>query len=141
MKRQIMYRCFDTLQGGKFEYWNPETDKYDGVFWTMIKNKSFKEPNLFTGLKDMAGKDIYDGDIIRYTEHEGYSLESFTAEIRYIKSYSCFGYRKLGLNEYGFDHIVIHPFSEHDEFEIDVNPYFEVIGNVYQNPELLVPKI
>lgn len=96
---------------------------------------------LFTGLQDLKGNDIYEGDIIKYHQHNSYALESFTAEIRYIESYACFGYLKLGLNEFGFDHVVIHPFSEHDEFGVDVSPYFEVIGNIYQNPELLVSEI
>jgi uncharacterized phage protein (TIGR01671 family) len=91
----------------------------------------------FTGLKDAKGIEIYEGDIIQYPKHEGYLMDSFKAEIRFIESYACFGYLKLGLNEYGFDHVIIHPFSEHDEFEIDVLPYFEVIGNIYENPELI----
>ena len=95
----------------------------------------------YTGQKDKHKSEIYEGDIIKYHQHNSYALESFTAEIRYIESYACFGYLKLGLNEFGFDHVVIHPFSEHDELGVDVSPYFEVIGNIYKNPELLVSEI
>jgi uncharacterized phage protein (TIGR01671 family) len=91
----------------------------------------------FTGLNDQKGIEIYEGDIIQYSKHEGYLMDSFKAEIRFIESYACFGYLKLGLNEYGFDHVIIHPFSEHDEFGIDVLPYFEVIGNIYENSDLV----
>jgi len=93
---------------------------------------------LFTGLKDANQIDIYDGDIVRYVAHPKYQLASFVAEIRYIQEYACFGYRKLGLNEFGCNHVVIHPFSDHDEFTIDVLPHLHVIGDIYQNPEWLI---
>lgn len=66
MSGEIEYRAWDTLQGGKFEYWNPKTDKYGGIFWTMIKNKSFKEPQKYTCHHDVEGTKIYEGDIVEF---------------------------------------------------------------------------
>lgn len=86
----------------------------------------------FIGFNDKNGKEIFNGDIIKYTEHDKYLLKSFTAEIRYIQEYACFGYNKLEKNEFGFEDVIIHSFSEHDEFGIDVLPHIEVIGNIHE---------
>jgi hypothetical protein len=91
----------------------------------------------FIGLMDRNKKEIYIGDVVKYTKHEGYLLESFIAEIVWINSIACYGYNKIGLMENGFYDAIIHPFSEHDEFEIDVLPFIEIIGNKFENPELL----
>ena len=102
--------------------------------WTQVREDTICQ---FTGLIDRFKNKIFDGDIIKYTEHQGYLLKSFTAEIRWIESYACFGYNKVEKDESGFEDVIIHSFSEHEEFEIDVLPFIEVIGNKYDNPELM----
>jgi uncharacterized phage protein (TIGR01671 family) len=83
----------------------------------------------YTGLKDKNGKEIYEGDVIRYTKNKHLIYPNFTTVIEYYK-YS-FGFRlQNSFNTYD-------PFCLHDEIEIDFLPYIEVIGNIYENPELL----
>jgi len=94
------------------------------------------QPNIilmqFTGLLDKKGKEIYEGDIIKYAQHEGYLLPSFVAPILWVDEYACFGYKTIA--DIGERDV---PFSEHDELQHDFLNYCEVIGDIYSNPNLL----
>ena len=67
----------------------------------------------YTGLKDLNGKEIYGGDIVRAIEKSGVWL----SEVRYVVDCFCAG---------------LHTISSYKDIE--------VIGNIYENPELLEDK-
>ena len=115
---EIKFRAYDTLQGGKFEYWDAERNKFDGIFWAMIKNKSFKEPQPFSGIKDKMGKEIYEGDLIKFN--------CFNSICSVIKEEGCFSlyWKDAKYGRYGFLH--------------EIQPCaMEVIGNIHENKDLL----
>jgi uncharacterized phage protein (TIGR01671 family) len=123
MERKHKFRAWDTLQGGKFEYWDSKTNKYDGIFWEMIKNKSFKEPNEFTGLKDKNGKEIYEGDVLKWN-HACDLSDNGIDQVVFRNGLFGFEVGKGGYALEAFDR----------EF---AGTSIEVIGNIYENPELI----
>lgn len=115
----------------KFRAWIKEVDEIREVeyinFWEKkisyphkfckeyYLNADFDEIELmeYTGLKDMKGKEIYEGDIL---------FESFSEE-----------YFKVVFENGSFR-------AEVDEYSLDLEDYAhicEVVGNIYENPELM----
>lgn len=74
-----------------------------------------------TGLKDENGTEVYEGDIVEYKDGEN----SFTG----VVMYSVFGWFVEGNDDkYSFE-----DFSDEQTMTSDV----EIIGNIYENKELL----
>jgi hypothetical protein len=72
-----------------------------------------QEIQQFTGVKDKTGKDIYEGDILKLGNNE--------KVVVYFKSAKFLGIRKNGTVSLTSFYWI----------------YAEIIGNIYENPELL----
>ncbi len=134
MKREIKFRAWDKRDGlqkmlyltGFVPYgegWsggNPDYKFYElyyGLNAFMKVSEKEIEIMQFTGLKDGHGKEIYEGDIC-----EGHS------DGIGVITWSPF--------DGGYDYV----FSDEANVGIwEVIKFIKVIGNVYQNPELLTP--
>ncbi len=89
--------------------------KFDGYHDQSMFPERF-EVMQYTGLKDKNGVEIYEGDIVR-------CFRDGPSEVVFKKG--CFGletYTSIGNYYYTFD---------------EVYGYCEIIGNIYENPELL----
>ena len=75
----------------------------------------------YTGLKDKNGKGIYEGDIVRICRKYGYGFlpKGSVAIVKWDNKELCYKLYKTG------------------EYRLTENKIVEVIGNIYENPELL----
>lgn len=71
----------------------------------------------FTGLKDKSGKEIYEGDIFKVEGFERPRIIKWNEKLARFDLYNVWGDRLIDLSA-----------------EIE---HYEIIGNIYQNPELL----
>ena len=93
---------------GKIEI-TSDTIRYDEVYTDEIKDFELMQ---YVGCKDKNNKEIYEGDIVKTKEHIG--------QIIYSKG-------MFFINAKGDFYLPVYNVSE----------FMEVIGNIYENPELL----
>ena len=87
---------------------------------------------FYTGLNVKDSKEMWQGDVIQFTKHNGYLLDSFTAEVVWLKDDAAFGYRHNGCD---------YPFNTADELQEDILNHTVILGNAYENPDLLATSI
>ena len=92
----------------------------------------------YTGLNDVSGKKIFTGDILRIT----YGKRQFSAVVNYTLSYM--GYSlgnpkcKMELAKYDNGSYIKKPaLYEYVVWGFSNSPKLKVIGNIYENPELI----
>jgi uncharacterized phage protein (TIGR01671 family) len=102
----------------KFHYWDFASN-INAIFWEMARKE--KMPiNFFIGLRDNNKKEIFNGDILARKGDRAYYL--------------------VGMGKVGFTltkHIDGEKYASNFQFSYYGNEKGRVIGNIYENPELL----
>lgn len=120
--REIKFRAWCSVKN--LMLYNPLTGRPEPI------NDSFHNSSYrwmqYTGLKDRNGRDVYEGDICNVLRHDRKTWE--VCEIIWTETECAFSFRGYwsGKNTGGYYGVRITQVLE-----------FEIIGNIYENPELL----
>jgi uncharacterized phage protein (TIGR01671 family) len=123
----------------RFRAWDKE--KHRMLDWTAINTWTFgnlladsknglKPLMQYTGLKDVEGKEIYEGDIVKWGDHcvECHENPVRIAEVRFAPDIQ-------------FDVRNVDYIFKFGRFAYqDTDKHLEIIGNVYEHPHLFAPK-
>ena len=126
-KKKMVYpsRLFGHNAGIPSKLYATEVRDKEGFFYSITKNQIILMQ--CTGLKDKHGKEIYEGDIVKiiYSTSRMNTPEIIVEQVKFVNG-------------------AFMPFywlREHENYEIDnlinVTKNIQVVGNVFENPELL----
>ena len=149
MNRKIKFRAWDKayslmnykVQVGNTDYADPnytcnsiwvDSGDFKTIGWMNADDKCI-DLMQFTGLKDKNGKEIYEGDLLTcLNAHDDYQSDVFKVTFED----GCFCLRILNTDTFATA-ISLRENISNSLISTDSEPIYNVIGNVFENPELL----
>ena len=122
-ERELQMMVYDTELGGWiFEY---DGNPVRAVNQMINEEDYFYDLMQYTGLKDKNGVEIYEGDVVKGSYYAGYNIG--IKRIIGNVSWTSASFKVTGIKQY-------------EGIRVGFDGSFEVIGNIYENPELLERK-
>ena len=124
--REINFRAWDkklkeltnySISGIFIEFYNKDTD-----CWEIDREGERFILCQYIGLKDISGREIYEGDIVK-----AISFARWIGVVKYSDENQAFIFDDLDKKYRGKSTVFMNQFDDG----------FEIIGNIYENPELL----
>jgi len=137
MSREIKFRAWD--KGSEYMHSNVQSAVYEDPdewteFNTVLGLERF-EVMQYTGLKDKNGKEIYEGDILTSSEYpfQDDGEYNYHGVVEWGEEEAAYYLTKhlANKNRRGISHGISEMLGQEDMST------FEIIGNIYENPELL----
>lgn len=138
MAREILFKA-KRLDNGEWVYGNYAFEDTKGERHFIFQNFGFEYEVdkdticQYTGLTDKNGRNIFENDVIKkhfYTDYDNFcNSREFIGKVEYDDCAWCI---KAKMNDYKYTHPIFMALSESHDAE-----YYEVIGNIFDNPELL----
>lgn len=124
MQDRFRYRVWDKSQNKWLHFDFSTYPTYQDRIWQALTDgETFYQ---CTGLKDKNGKLIYEGDIVRFKDNVTIKgSKTHIAAVEHNEAFNAFMYHAECMGLYTVNK------AQNEQFDV------EVIGNIYENPELL----
>lgn len=151
MAREIKFRAWDT-RGKSWLYPYPEGfhlfgettcfdlirdqmhERYPGESSLLLMNEV--EVVQYTGLKDKNGKEVYEGDVLQFSDKWEWYRGQFGGG--WLATQADKTEVETNHVKYPYERRVVNLPSDYEWLlSSEIQTYFEVIGNIYENPDLL----
>ena len=131
----------DEVMVGNGDIWIIDEDSCDNE-WIVNNDIHLMQS---TGLRDKNNKEIFEGDILKFNDewddycYEGY-VDGSTEGINFVeieRKTTCFTFGKFQTSDSSLLYFMKDEYLSFEDLITDKDFEFEIVGNIYENPELL----